>query len=372
MDKAVIESPLSWLELNRANLLHNLAGVRALVGKTRIMAVVKANAYGAGAVAVARELSAAGIDLFGVANVREGVELREDGIVGTIVGLTYFTRDEIDAILDFDLTPAIFTVDAANALSERARALNRRARVWIKIDTGLGRIGVPFQVARDFIAQIARLDGLEVVGVFSTLTENPARDKIQIQRLYDLRRQLPERIRFSIASSNGVLSSRESYLDVVRPGIMLLGATPSDHARMDANLVRQADLEPVVAWKTQVGYVKIVSQGEQIGYGVCPALTSDARIATLTIGWSTGYPPAKSAAGHVLIRGRRCPVIAVSANSTMVEVTGLTDVTIGEPVVLLGKQDDDEITAAELARVTGESVYRLLSAVPRETPRIWV
>ncbi|MEW5721031.1 MAG: alanine racemase, partial [Chloroflexota bacterium] len=161
MDKAVIESPLSWLELNRANLLHNLAGVRALVGKTRIMAVVKANAYGAGAVAVARELSAAGIDLFGVANVREGVELREDGIVGTIVGLTYFTRDEIDAILDFDLTPAIFTVDAANALSERARALNRRARVWIKIDTGLGRIGVPFQVARDFIAQIARLDGLE-------------------------------------------------------------------------------------------------------------------------------------------------------------------------------------------------------------------
>ncbi len=368
----MIESPLSWLELNRANLLHNLVGIRALVGKTRIMAVVKANAYGAGAVAVAQELFAAGVDLFGVASVREGVELRESGIAGAIVCLTYFTRDEIDALFESDLTPAIFTVDAAHALSERARALNRRARVWIKVDTGLGRIGVPFQVARNFIEQIARLDGLEIEGVFSTLTENPARDKIQIQRLNDLRRQLSEGVLFSIASSNGILSSRESYLDVVRPGIMLLGVEPSDRARMDMNLVRQADLKPVVTWKTRVGFVKIVSRGEQIGYGVRPALTNDAQIATLTIGWATGYPPAMSARGHVLIQGRRCPVIAVSANSTMVDVTGLSDVAIGEPVVLLGKQGGEEISAVELARVTGESVYRLLSAVPRDAPRTWV
>ena len=368
----MIESSLSWLELNRANLLHNLAGIRVLVGKTRIMAVVKANAYGAGAVAVAQALSAAGLDLFGVANVREGVELRENGIAGTIVCLTYFTRDEIDAILEFDLTPAIFTIAAAHALSERAHALNRRARVWIKVDTGLGRIGVPVQVARDFIGQVARLDGLEIGGAFSTLTENPDRDKIQLQRLIDLRRQLPalQEILFSIASSNGILSSRESYFDVVRPGIMLLGIEPSDRARMDANLVRQASLKPVVTWKTQVGYAKIVNQGEQIGYGIRPVLTNDARIVTLTIGWATGYPPATNAGGHVLIQGRRCPVIAVSANSTMVDATGLSDVKTGEPVVLLGKQGNEEIAAAELARVTGESVYRLLNAVPRETPRI--
>jgi len=336
------------------------------------MAVVKANAYGVGAVGVAQALSSAGIDAFGVANVAEGVELRENGIAGTILCLSYFTKDEIDVIFKYDLTPTVFTLEAACLLSQRAQAAHRRQPVWVKVDTGLGRLGVPYPAAGDFIQQLAGQTGLEIKGLLSTLTENPERDPIQVQRLLDVRRQMPEptKIQLSLASSHGILSRQASYLDVVRPGIMLLGLEPGERERMDMKLVQRANLLPVVTWKTRVGYVKTVPRGEQVGYGYRASLASDARVATLTVGWADGYSPAMSDTGHTLIHGRRCLVLGVSANSTMVDVSDL-EVALGDEGVLLGKQASEEITAAEMARVTGASVYRLLVALAREVPRIW-
>lgn len=368
-----LDFPLSWLELDRPCLLHNLAGIRALVGTARIMAIVKTNAYGAGAVGMAQALSQAGVDAFGVGSVAEGVELRASGIVGTILCLTYFTPPDVEAIFQHDLSPSVFTLDAARLLSRRAQAIHRRVRIWIKVDTGLGRIGVPFQSARDFVFQVAGQPGLEIEGLFSTLTEDPERDWIQVQRLVDVRRRLPESggLRLSIASSNGILSLRESYLDMVRPGIMLLGLEPSERDRMNMNLVQRADLQPIVTWKTRVAYSKVVSRGESIGYGRNPSLMSDMSIATLAIGWADGYPASMSHSGQVLIRGRRCPVISVTANSTIVDATGLPEVAIGDPAVLLGRQSDEEITAAEMARASGQSVYHLLAAIPRQAPRLW-
>ena len=359
----------SWLELGRESLLHNLRGVKALVGQSQIMAIVKANAYGAGAVEMARTLAADGINAFGVSSVSEGVELRKGGIKGNILCLTYLMPDEIDALFEYNLTPAIFTLDTARLISERARAKNCRKRVWIKVDTGLGRIGVPFQAAPDFIRQVAEETHLQVEGLFSTLTEILERDLVQVRRLVGLRQAMGlVNVKLSIASSNGILSLRESYLDVVRPGIMLLGFEPSERGRMDAALVRQADLQPIATWKTGVGYFKTVPQGEQVGYGSRAPLAQDTQVATLMVGWADGYPPAMSNGGHVLIAGRRCPIIAVSANSTMVEVSG--QVAIGDEVVLLGKQGGEEIAVAEMAKAAG-GVYRLLAAIPRETPRIW-
>jgi len=361
----------SWLELSREHLLHNLKGVRTLVGQAQIMAIVKANAYGAGAVEVARTLSRDGVQAFGVANVLEGIELRAGGIKGTILCLTYLMQDEVDALFEYDLTPSIFTLDTARLLEERGRARNRRMRVWIKIDTGLGRIGVPFQVAQEFIQQVAQETHLEIAGLFSTLTENPGRDPVQVQRLVSVRQatgQLDAKL--SLASSNGILSLPASYLDIVRPGTMLLGFEPSERERLDIALVRQADLEPIATWKTRVGYFKTVPRGEQVGYGSRAPLAQDTPVATLMVGWADGYPSAMSSGGYVLIQGRRCPIIAVSANSTMVNVTGLPGVAIGDEVVLLGKQGSEEVAAAEMAHATG-GVYRLLVGIPREVPRIW-
>ena len=170
--------------------------------------------------------------------------------------------------------------------------------MWIKVDTGLGRIGVSFQTAPDFIRQVAEETHLQVEGLFSTLTEILERDLVQVRRLVGLRQAMGlVNVKLSIASSNGILSLRESYLDVVRPGIMLLGFEPSERERMDAALVRQADLRPIATCKTRVGYFKTVPQGEQVGYGSRAPLEQDTPVATLMVGWADGYPPAMSSGG---------------------------------------------------------------------------
>ncbi len=365
-----MENALNWLEISRENLLHNLAAARALAGSAHIIAVVKANAYGAGAVGVARVLSAAGVDAFGVATVAEGVEMRQAGIGGLVLCLTYFTPGDADAIIAHDLTPAVFTHEAVRELAAAAGATGRRLPVWIKVDTGLNRLGVPHGQTAAFIAALHAETALQIAGVFSTIAENPARDAMQLKRMLSLRK-IPglAGVPFSLASSHALMAMPASVLDAVRPGIMLLGIEPSERERLDMRLVTQAALRPIATWKARVGYIKAVPRGEQVGYGVRPALTADASIATVTAGWADGYPARMDEGGGVLVRGRRCPVLAVSANSTLVDVTAAGGAALGEEVVLMGRQGDETISSYEVARATG-SVYRLLTSIPRETPRI--
>jgi alanine racemase len=364
--------PTTWLELDRANLLHNLAGLRKLAHPARLMPVVKANAYGAGAVPIASALAAEGVDAFAVASVPEAVELRQAGIAGMLLVLTYFDRDEVGAILEHDLRPAVFTGEAARWLSEGARARSTTARAWVKVDTGLGRLGVPHGAAPGFVRGVAGLPGLRVEGLFSTLAETPDRNARQVPRLRQVGAALADLgpLVLSIASSQGILSERDCGLDVVRPGLALLGVTSSPE-RLDGERVRQADLRPVVAWKARVAYVKVVPRGEQVGYGPRPTLERDTPIATLAAGWADGYPQTLQGAGHVLLHGRRCPVLAISANSTMVDLSGVgAAVAIGDEAVLVGRQGDATIAAADVARAAG-SLYRLLATIPRGVPRVW-
>jgi alanine racemase len=363
--------PNSWLELDRDRLLHNLAALRALVHPARLMPVVKANAYGAGAVPIATAVAAEGVDAFAVASVAEAVELRGAGIAGTILVLTYFDADEVPAILDADLRAAVFTLDSARALSERAQARGLVARVWVKVDTGLARLGVPHREAAEFVRTVAKQPALVVEGLFSTLAETPERNTAQVSRLRAVRAELPdlEPLPLSVASSQGVLSMPESALDVVRPGMALLGVAP--HAeRLDAALVRRLDLRPIVTWKARAAYVKIVPRGECVGYGPRVPLERDTPIATLALGWADGYPQTLQGAGQVLLRGRRCPVLAISANSTMVDTSGVPGVAIDDEAVLLGAQGAERIFAEEIAAVIG-SFYRILATIPRAVPRVW-
>ena len=362
---------LNWLELSRSDLIHNLAGVRRLVGSRRIVAVLKANAYGAGAVGMARVLSANGVDAFAVANVAEAVELRTAGIAGMVLVLTYFTRGEVEAICEHDLSATLFTREAAQMVDERARANGKPVSVWVKIDTGLNRLGVPYAQAPAFIGEVRQHASLRIDGVYSTLTENPERDAVQVRRLMAVREAVPalRAVPLSIASSHGIVALPESYLDAVRPGIMLLGLEPSDRKRMDMRLVQQVDLRPIMTWKARIGYVKVVPEGEQVGYGVRPPLARATTVATLTVGWADGYPPAMQ--GHVQIGANRCRVLAVSANSTMVDVSDVPGVALGAEAVLSGQQGEAMVTAYEVAQASG-SVYRLLTGVPRAVPRTWV
>jgi alanine racemase len=363
--------PNSWLELDRTNLVHNLVALRALVHPARLMPVVKANAYGAGAVAVATTVAAEGVEHFAVASVAEAVELREAGITGTILVLTYFDAGEVDAILDHDLSPGVFTPEAAQWLCDGARARGITARSWVKVDTGLGRLGVPYGEAPDFIRHVHKRPGIKVEGLFSTLAETPERNHAQVTRLQQVAAEVRDLgvLPLSIASTQGVLSMPESRLDVVRLGVALLGVAP--HAeRLDAAIVRRVALRPIVTWKARVAYAKVVARGECVGYGPRPMLERDTPIATLAVGWADGYPQTLQGVGHVLLRGRRCPVLAISANSAMVDVSGVDNVERDDEAVLLGSQGSARIAIDEIAGVIG-SFYRVLAAIPRNVPRVW-
>ncbi len=369
-----LAGPTSWLELSRAALAHNLEGIRRLVGPAQIMAVVKANAYGAGATGMAQALAAAGVRRFGVATVAEAVRLRQAGIAGQIVCLAWFTRPEVPALFEHELIPAVFDLAAGRLLDAHARATGRRLAVWVKIDTGLSRLGVPVAAATDFLRQILALPGLRVAGLFSTLTEHPDRDPIQTQRLLAVRRAMPElaHVSLSLASSHGIVSLPASYLDIVRPGILLHGLEPSERSRLDEILLDRVDPRPIACWRARVVDTRIVAAGEQIGYGLRPPVAIPTTLATLGVGWADGYPPAMSQGGTVLISSQRCPVVAVSANCTIVDVSQIRrPPVIGDVAVLLGEQDAETITAAEMVHVAGSNVYRLLAAVPESVARIW-
>jgi alanine racemase len=364
--------PNSWLEIDRDNLLHNLTRIRALAAPARLMPVVKANAYGAGAVAIARELAPLGVDAFAVATVTEAVELREQRFAGTLTVLTYFAADETDTIIRHELSPVVFTDESVAMLATTAERLRRPARVWIKVDTGLGRIGVPWADATEFVRCVAKQPSLRIEGLLSTMSENPERNPVQVSRLVAVRAALPGVVPLplSLASTQGLLSLPDSRLDVVRPGLILLGVVPHPE-KLDAELVRRLDARPVVTWKTRVAYVKSVARGEQVGYGVREPLASDARIATLAVGWADGYPQAAQGSAHALAGGRRCPVLAISANSTMLDVTAAGGVRVDDEAVLIGRQGSEEVRATELLPAGG-TLYRLLAGIPRSAPRLVV
>ncbi len=362
-----------WLELSRSALHHNLAGVRGLAEPAQIMAVVKADAYGAGATGMASALQDGGVTRFAVATVDEAVALCEAGIHGEILCLTYFDPGDAQAIQHHNLTLTVFSRSSVSTLAAIAGGSGERLRIWVKIDTGLGRLGVPVEDAAEFIDCIVRDTPLNITGIYSTLSEDPDRDRQQLARLLALRQRLPAAFdaAWSLASSHGILTVPESCLDVVRPGVMLLGFPPSERSRMDARRVARADLRSVVTWKARISGVKTVAAGEQVGYGHPSPLTASTRVASLMAGWSDGYSGSPEGESCVLVGGRRCPVLALSANTTLVDVTAVDAAGAGDEAVLLGRQNAAEIGVEELARAAG-GVYRMLAGIPARVPRIWI
>lgn len=360
-----------WLELSVPALRHNLSGIVKLAEPAAVMAVLKSNAYGAGAVELAGVLQDEGVTRFAVATVAEAAALRESGVDGDILCLTYFDRGDAEAIRHYDLAVTVFSPASAAMLAEMAAAGGERRRAWIKVDTGLGRLGVPAGEAAAFIEAVNDDAHLTIDGVYSTLTESRERDRQQLATLLELRAKLGalSGTVWSLASSHGILTLAASALDVVRPGIALLGFPPSEPDRLDAQRLAVADLIAVVTWKSRVADVKTIPAGSQIGYGEQPPLTGSTRVASLMTGWADGYHGTQRSQSCVLIGGRRCPVLALSANTTLVDVTDVASVVPGDEAVLLGRQGDAEVCVEELAR-TGNGVYRMLAGIPAAAPRI--
>jgi alanine racemase len=365
-------------EINVAALRHNLREARALVGAAvDVLAVVKAGGYGHGAVTAARAFAAAGAAALGVATVEEGAELRGAGLESPILVLGGTLPGQEDDVLRHAVTPAVWDLDTARALGERATAVGRSVPVHVKVDTGMGRLGVLPEAVAAFGEGLRAIPGIRVDGVFSHFASaedvsGPAVAR-QMALFADALEQLARAgvrpARQHLANSAAVMTlpaaCRAPY-SMVRPGIMLYGVPP------DPALAGQAALEPGMRFRTAVVQVKRVPAGTPVSYGQTFRTARPSVLATIAVGYADGYPRALSNRGHVLVRGRRAPIVGrVCMDLTVVDVTDIDGVGAGDEVVLWGRQGDGEITCSEVAAWADTIPYELLTRVGARVPRVY-
>ena len=359
-----------WLEIDLKNMGWNLNQIRKKVNNRPVMAVIKANAYGHGLVKVGKYLESQSVAFLAVGKFQEALSLRENEVKTPILNFGSFSNHEAEEMVRNNISQSIYT-DDFKLLSAAARKQNKTAKVHIKMDTGLGRIGVPYYKALHFIEKVAVSDGIKIEGIFTPLTEDEEFDKAQLQRFLEVcesakKKGIPLGLRH-MASSAGVISSPETYLDMVRPGIAIYGQYPSTREYK----TRSIDLRPVMTLKTRIIYVKTLQPGDSVSYHKAFLAIEDTPVATLSIGYSDGYPNQAAGKAEVLLHGKRWPSVAlVTSNHMTINISGSKDIKIGDEVVLFGKQGDNKIAAEELAAWAGTSVYKILiwmnPLLPRE------
>ncbi len=368
----------AWIEISLPAIRHNITAFRQILSpEADIMAIVKADAYGHGAVRVAGALREEGVKRFGVALLQEGVELRENGFDEPILILGCTWEDDFPLILKYGLTSTIYDYSQAALLERRAEEAGKPARVHIKIDTGMGRIGFqPEMGAVKEIGRIAKLPNLIVEGMFShlALADDPLNhfSTAQFARFSQCLDDLEQaEIGFPIkhlANSAATMNFPAMHLDLVRIGISLYGLYPD--VRMAAH--PKIDLLPAMQVKARLVQVKEVPEGTPLSYGCTFTTRRRSRIGTVPMGYADGIPRALSNNGDVLVKGQRCPIAGrVCMDQFMVDLTGLDGVAAGDEVVFLGSQQDACISADEVAGRAGTISYEIVTRMSPRLPRVY-
>jgi len=339
----------------------------------KLLAVVKADAYGHGAIPVSLRLEKSGVEYLGVAIPEEGVELRKGGVKAPILVLGGIFGAEVDQIFRFRLTPVIFRKDSLKILSREAEKRGRRVKVHLKVDTGMGRLGVPLNLWPDFLKEVRRFPRIDIEGIlshFSMMDEE--RDFTQdqwraFQRAVATAQELGISSQYLHMASSATLTAFPAYsAKLVRPGIMLYGSYPSPAFQ---SLVQ---LKPVMTLKTRIHFLKRVPPGTRISYGGTFTTKRESLIATLPIGYADGYSRHLSNHGEVLIHGKRAPVVGkVCMDFIMVDVTDIPRVSVGDEVILMGKQGREQITPEEIAEKINSISYEVLCSIGKRVPRIY-
>ena len=364
----------TWVEVDLEAIGANLRRIREIVGpRVQVMAVLKADAYGHGAVRTARTAIHHGANYLGVACVSEAATLREAGIQAPILVLGYTPAWQAREALLARAAATVFTLDVARAFSRAAGELNRPAIVHVKVDTGMGRLGLlPHEVA-PFVEELRRLPGLILEGIFTHFSVADAADKSYTRRQLAAFRavldDLAERgIIFPLAhaaNSAATLTVPESHLDMVRVGIALYGLAPGEETPLPAGF------RPALSFKTQIAQVKQLAPGSFVSYGNTYRTTGEQRIAVIPVGYADGFRRAPAHWGEVLVKGRRAPIVGrVCMDQTMIDVTHIPDVRQGDEVILIGRQGLEEITVEEVARRLGTINYEVVSEILARVPRV--
>lgn len=361
-----MSSTLNKAHISLSALEHNLARVRQLVGGAKIMAVVKADAYGHGLVKTAECLSAAGADALGVMDLHEAMVLDDNKAQLPIFILAGLEERQLDEVVQKGFIPFVYDLALAAALDRAARKRDKKVRAHVKIDTGMNRLGIPYDTAQTAFEEIQALEFIDITGIASHFSESDNPDSEFNRHQMDLFDRSIETAagvglnasENNMANSGAVLGLPDSHYNMVRPGIMLYGESPS------VRLADQADLKPVLSITSQVVQVKKLAPGSPVSYGRTWAAKSETMLATIPIGYAHGLDRRLAGEGHVLIRGRKSPIRgAVCMNLIMVDVTGIPDAVVGDQVVLLGSQGDETISASDLAGQLGTIPYEILTTL---------
>lgn len=362
------------VEVNLSCLTHNLAAIRAHVGEAKVMPILKANAYGHGLIEVAKLMVELGADYLGAAFLEEGLLLRQQGITTPILVLGSLAGEQIPLFIENDLTLTASSVEKLQLIDQAAEALKTRAKVHLKIDTGMERVGVHYYSAQKLLEASLQCQHVEIEGIYSHFANADAVDlghaKLQLERFQEVlefypRHGLPTPLRH-IANSAGILQIPESHLDMVRPGIMLYGVYPS------AECQRAVAIKPALQWKSQVCYFKVVQAGSPVSYGSTWQSDHPVRVVTVPVGYGDGYFRALSNKAQVLIRGRRYPVVGrVCMDQMMVNVEWETAYN-GDDVTLIGNDGAEMIRAEDVAELAGTIPYEVLTNINTRVPRVYV
>ena len=355
-----------WVEIDGRALRHNLRLSRRLLPrKTRVLAVVKANAYGHGLVPTAREFQALGVDWLGVANTAEGMSLRHGGVVKPILLLSATLPAEMDDAVQHKLTLTVSSVGEARALGRVARALDRPAEVHFKVDTGMGRLGAWHTEATEELRCIRAVKGVAVTGLythFASADEDAQLTRAQWRMMAPFFEANPQLLRHA-ANSPAVTHGYGFGADMVRMGLALYGVPP--HPR-DARL----GLRPALSWKSRVCLLREVAAGRTVSYGATYRTPARQRHAVVAMGYGDGYLRANGPQGHLLVRGVRCPIRGrVTMDQIVLDVTRVPGVRVGDEVVTLGGQGTGSLTARELAEHAGTIPWEILTNIGARVPR---
>lgn len=362
-------------EIDLAAIRHNVAQIRAKIDSaTKLVAVVKANAYGHGAVKVSQAALKAGADCLAVAVPEEGAELRTAGFTVPIFSLGLVLPEQSGLIVKNNLIASVATEECLRALADAAREQGRPTRVMLKIDTGMGRIGVAPDEVGSFLRQISDTPDLELAGVFTHLATADASDKSYADCQISLFAATLEKLTaktaisyISAANSASIIDLPSGNFNTVRLGIALYGLPPS------SEMHNKIDLRPAMQLKSRIVYIKQVPPGTCISYGRTYTTERRTFIATLPVGYADGYNRRLSNKAYVLIGGRRRPLVGrVCMDQLMVDLGPVCDAAIGDEAVLFGRQGDAEITVTELADLVGTINYELVSALSPRVPRVYL
>ncbi|MCB0833287.1 MAG: alanine racemase [Bacteroidetes bacterium] len=358
--------------INLSAIDYNIAQIRNRVGKRKIMAIVKANGYGHGIVEVSKQAIESGVEYLGVGFLEEGIFLRQNDIDSPILVMGGILGYQLKKFLQNDLEITVSSLELAKHINESAG--RQKVRVHLKIDTGMERIGVSHTYAVEFVRRVANMKNIEIVGIYSHFATADDADKAfsatQHERFANVMDEITklgiEIEHRHIANSGAILDLPETLYNMVRPGITLYGMYPSEH------VMRSILLRPAMSLRSKVVFLKSVPAGTGISYGLQYKTDRGTRIATVPIGYGDGYSRLLTNKGEVLIRGRRHPVVgAVCMDQLMVDV-GDAPVDIGDAVVLIGRQEDEEISAGDLASKIGTIPYEITCMINARVPRIFV